>query len=84
MADPGPAQVIDQRSEITEGVPSPVVQLHLIRRQALPLSEQPMGVFRVAAAANDHGQAILMGQSGSEDFPLGVATQHKNHLGRRR
>jgi hypothetical protein len=43
-----------------------------------------MSVFRVAAAANDHGQAILMGQSGSEDFPLGVATQHKNHLGRRR
>ena len=83
MADAGLAQVIHQGGEVGQGVTGPVIQLHLVTGQALPLLEDPMGVLGISAATDHHRQAIPTGQGGGCQLPILIAPKHQDHLGRR-
>jgi len=84
VADAGTAQVVHQGGEVGESVAGAVIELNLMGGQPFPLLEDPVGVLGIAAAAHHHRQAIAAGQISRDQLPVLVATEHQDHLGRRR
>ena len=82
MANAAATQPVHQGGEVAEGVAGGVIELQLLGINALAF-KHPLGIFRVAAAGDQHWQVALARQGSGLLFPLHITAQDQDHLRRR-